>query len=220
MWNTTEISQMVKIDVRRAYCISVIFRDILDLPCLSKKETKKKTGRAWEGTWHLRGVKDVQKQLWFFPELWKLVLGRNEVSFPPFPLLLFHRVSLHYLKKVVINSALHICKSTCYVHFLWNNFGVATVTTFIVSSTCEASEQRVCQFSSPGQDSGVYLLPMGNSKAVWGYQTLMKKTSPILPCYLYMYVGFSWRFFRLSNISSCNVNCQIKNNLWLNCCRE
>lgn len=32
---------------------------ILDLPCSSKEETKKRTGRAWEGNWHLGGVKDV-----------------------------------------------------------------------------------------------------------------------------------------------------------------
>lgn len=34
---------------------------ILVLPCLSEEETKNRAERSWEGTWHLRGVKDVQK---------------------------------------------------------------------------------------------------------------------------------------------------------------
>lgn len=75
--------------------------------------------------------------------------------------------------------------------------------------------------NSPAQAKTQGYITCGKHQTVWwGHQTLMKITPPILPCYLYMYVGISWRFFRLSNISSSNINHQIKNNLCLRCCSE
>lgn len=67
MWDITEITQIVEIDIRRTDFISVICRDY-SWPSLFKQERNKEKDRE-SLTWHLRGAKDVQKLLWFFSEL-------------------------------------------------------------------------------------------------------------------------------------------------------